>query len=571
MKLKQLLFVQLITVIFFGTGFFHTVFSQTSEERLVYFKDKNGTSFSISRPLEFLTQKAIDRRTKQGISITEQDLPVNIDYINQINNLGATVSHGIKWFNAAIVTADEDTFTEIENLAFVEKVNKIVLHNDPNRRVRISATCEVQATEEEICQEFEVNKIAEIKGTEENFDYGNSLAQIQMLGVDKMHEQGYLGQGIHIAVLDGGFINANALSAFSHADIPFVYDVVGNGRNVYQGSSHGTKVLSTMLSKKEGQMIGTAPEATYYLFRTEDTSQEMPIEEAFWAVGAEKADSLGVDIIQSSLGYVDYPEFSGVGYTYTQEDLDGKTALISRAAEIATEKGIVVITSAGNSGSDAWGKISFPADAPSVLAIGSVDRNEQRDGTSSFGRTVDGRIKPDVMAMGQGAVLWNIDDELTSGSGTSYAAPLLAGLVAGFMQKNPNLTQKQIMFAVRRAGDSYFNPTEEYGYGIPNFQRLNQIEIILGQENEDLTSKESQIRVFPNPVANSLNIEVDEKLFVSNQTLNLQIYNLQGKLILTDVLTTSKKEIAFPVVPKGMYIIRVEGQNYQGTIKILKD
>ena len=204
MKLKQLLFVQLIPVIFFSTGFFHPVFSQTSEERLVYFKDKNGTSFSISRPLEFLTQKAIDRRNKQGISITEQDLPVNIDYINQIKDLGATVSHGIKWFNAAIVTADEATFTEIENLAFVEKVNKIVLHNDPNRRVRISATCEVQVTEEEICQEFEVNKIAEIKDTEENFDYGNSLAQIQMLGVDKMHEQGYLGQGIHIAVLDGG-------------------------------------------------------------------------------------------------------------------------------------------------------------------------------------------------------------------------------------------------------------------------------------------------------------------------------------------------------------------------------
>ncbi|WP_338790150.1 S8 family peptidase [Bernardetia sp. MNP-M8] len=568
MKLKQLLFVQLITVIFFGTGFFHTVFSQTSEERLVYFKDKNGTSFSISRPLEFLTQKAIDRRTKQGISITEQDLPVNIDYINQINNLGATVSHGIKWFNAAIVTADEDTFTEIENLAFVEKVNKIVLHNDPNRRVRISATCEVQATEEEICQEFEVNKIAEIKDTEENFDYGNSLAQIQMLGVDKMHEQGYLGQGIHIAVLDGGFINANTLSAFSHADIPFVYDVVGNGRNVYRTSDHGTKVLSTMLSKKEGQIIGTAPEATYYLFLTEELIPERPIEEAFWAVGAEKADSLGVDIIQSSLGYYD---FDDAGYNYTHEDLDGQTALISRAAEIATQKGIVVVTSAGNTGNAPWQKISFPSDAPSVLAVGAVDRNEERANFSALGNSADGRIKPDVMAMGQGTVLWNTNDELTSGNGTSYAAPLLAGLVAGFMQKNPNFTQKQIMFAIRRAGDSYSNPTEEYGYGIPNFQRLSQIEIILGEENEDLTSKESQIRVFPNPVANSLNIEVDETLFVSNQTLNLQIYNLQGKLILTDVLTTSKKEIGFPLVPKGMYIIKVEGQNYQGTIKILKD
>ncbi|WP_338763335.1 S8 family peptidase [Bernardetia sp. ABR2-2B] len=569
MKLKQLLFVQLIIIIFFSAGFSHSVFSQISEERLVYFTDKNGTSFSISRPLEFLTQKAVDRRNKQGISITEQDLPVNIDYINQIKDLGATVSHGIKWFNAAIVTADEATFTEIQNLSFVEKINKIVIHNNPNQRDRVSATCEVASlNDEETCQEFNVNKIADIKDTEENFDYGNSLAQIQMLGVDKMHEQGYLGQGIHIAVLDGGFLNTNSISAFAHADIPFVYDVVRNGKNIYRTSNHGTRVLSTMLSKQEGQIIGTAPEATYYLLLTEEDGPERPIEEAFWAVGAEKADSLGVDIIQSSLGYYD---FDNAIYNYSHEDLDGKTTLISRAAEIATEKGIVVVTSAGNSGNDVWQKISFPADAPSVLAVGAVDRNEQITNFSSLGNSADGRIKPDVMAMGGGTTLLSREGGVSSANGTSFAAPLISGLVAGFMQKNPDLTQKEVMFAMRRAGDNYFSPNEQYGYGIPNFNRLNQIEIILGEENEDLTSKNSQVRVFPNPVANSLHIEVDEKLFIANEILNLQVYNLQGKLILTDILSTNKKEIEFPVVPKGMYILRIEGQNYQGTIKIIKD
>ncbi|AFM05204.1 subtilisin-like serine protease [Bernardetia litoralis DSM 6794] len=563
MKLKQLLFIT--SIILFGTGFSYTAFSQTTE-RVVYFKDKNGTTFSTSRPLEFLTQKSIDRRNKQGISITEQDLPVNTDYISQINNLGASVSHALKWFNAAIVTADETTFIEIENLSFVDKIDRVAINLDTNRVARISATCDIN-TEDDICPEFEVNKILKTNKNQEDFDYGSSLAQIQMLGVDKMHQQGYLGQGIHIAVLDGGFINANTLSAFSHADIAFVYDVVENGQNVYQASSHGTKVLSAMLSKKEGEIIGTAPEATYYLFRTEDVSKEFPIEEAFWAVGAEKADSLGVDILQTSLGYSD---FDNSDYDYTHDDLDGNTAMISQAAEFATQKGIVVVTSAGNSGNSAWQKISFPADAPSVLAVGAVDSNEEIGNFSSIGNTADGRVKPDIMAMGVGTTLWSEQNQLTSGNGTSYAAPLIAGLVAGFMQKNPNLTQKEVMFAMRRAGDNYSTPNEQYGYGIPNFDRLTQIELILGQE-EDLTNKDAQIRIFPNPVASILHIEIDEKLFITNETLNLQIYNLQGQLILEEILNTDKKDIDFPAVSKGIYIVHIEGQNYQGTIKILKE
>lgn len=572
MKSKQLLLIA--SILLFSTGFSYTTFAQITE-RVVYFKDKNGTAFSVSRPLEFLTQKSIDRRTKQGISITEQDLPVNADYISQIKNLGAVVPYTIKWFNAAIVKADEATFIAIQNLSFVEKIDKVAINLDPNRVARISATCDIDNndTEEEICQEFEVKEITDIKNTqenEENFNYGSSLAQIQMLGVDKMHEQGFLGQGIHIAVLDGGFLNANTLSAFSHADIAFVYDVVGNGQNVYQASSHGTKVLSAMLSKAEGEIIGTAPEATYYLFRTENTinSYEMPIEEAFWVVGAEKADSLGVDIIQSSLGYYD---FDNPSYNYTHSDLDGNTALISRAAQVATQKGIVVVTSAGNSGNDPWQKISFPADAVDVLAVGAVDRNSQIGNFSSLGNTADGRVKPDIMALGVGTTLWSEQNRLTTGNGTSYAAPLIAGLIAGFMQQNPNLTQQEVMTAVRRAGDNYSTPNPQYGYGIPTFARMNNPDLVLGQENEDLTNKDTQIRIFPNPVKSSLNIEIDEKLFIANETLNLQIYNLQGQLILEEVLKSSKKEIEFPAVPKGIYIVHIKGQNYQGTIKLLKD
>ncbi len=562
-----------MTVLFLGTGFCNAVFAQTTE-RVVFFKDKNGTPFSISRPLEFLTQKSIDRRNKQQIAITEQDLPVNTSYISQINSLGASVSYAIKWFNAAIVKADDATFIQIQNLSFVDKIVKVAIQSDPNQLAKISATCNIENTntEEEICQELDRNEILDIKTTqdtqdnEEDFNYGNSLVQIQMLGVDRMHQQGYLGQGVHIAVLDGGFINAKTLSAFAHADIAFVFDVVGNGQNVYQGSSHGTKVLSAMVSKKEGEIIGTAPEATYYLFRTEDVNREFPLEEAFWAVGAEKADSLGVDIIQTSLGYSD---FENAAYNYTIENLDGKTAMITQAAEMASEKGIVVITSAGNSGNDAWRKISFPADAPSVLAVGAVDRFKKVGDFSSRGNTADGRIKPDIMAMGVGTTLWSEQNRLTSGNGTSYAAPLMAGLVAGFMQKNPTLSQKEVVDAMRKAGDNYTTPNSDYGYGIPTFQVLTG-EVVSGI-NEDLSNKDAQIRIFPNPVTSNLHIEIDEKLFMTNQLLNFQIYNQQGQLILKDILNANKQDILFPSVPKGMYILRIEGQNYQGTIKILKD
>ncbi len=568
MKLKNTFIIGFVFL--FSTSFSYTSFAQITE-RLVYFTDKDGTTFSTSRPSEFLTQKSVDRRAKQNIAITEQDLPVNADYISQLKDLGAEVSYAIKWFNAAIIKADDSILVQIEALTFVERIDKIALNSDLNRIARISATCNIDS-EDELCKTVNVNGIAstkDVKDNEENFDYGNSLAQIQMLGVDKMHQEGFLGQGIHIAVLDGGFFRADQLSAFAHADIPFVYDVVGNGQNVYRASSHGTKVLSAMLSKVEGQIIGTAPEATYYLFRTEDTSKEMPIEEAFWVVGAEKADSLGVDIIQTSLGYYD---FDSLAYNYTIADLDGNTALISRAAQIATQKGIVVVTSAGNSGNSAWRKITFPADAADVLAVGSVDRNRRRASSSSIGNTTDGRIKPDVMAMGVGTTLWSEDNELTTGSGTSYASPLIAGLIAGFMQKNPELSQQEIMAIIRRAGDDYATPNPQYGYGIPTFARMNNPDVVLGQ-NEDLANPTAQIRIFPNPVKSSLNIEIDEKLFITNQTLNLKVYNLQGKLILTEILNSisNKKEIQFPAAPKGMYIVRIEGQNYQGTIKLLKE
>ena len=553
----------LVIIFIISVGFSYEAFAQIAE-RVVYFKDKDGTTFSIDRPLEFLTQKSVDRRIKNGISVTEQDLPVNADYTSQLKGLGADILYTIKWFNAAIVKADEATFIAIQNLSFVEKIDKMAIHSDPNRIPKISATCEL----EDNYTELEISKMTDIKDIEENFNYGNSLAQVQMLGVDKMHQEGFLGQGIHIAVLDGGFFRANTLSAFSHLTIPYVYDVVGNGQNVYQASAHGTKVLSTMAAKVEGEIIGTAPEATYYLFRTEDVSREMPIEEAFWVVGAEKADSLGVDIIQTSLGYYD---FDNPVYNYTHEDLDGNTALISRAAQVATQKGIVVVTSAGNSGDDAWRKISFPADAADVLAVGAVDRNRQIGNFSSLGNTVDGRIKPDIMAMGVGTTLWSEQDRLSSGNGTSYAAPLIAGLIAGFIQQNPTLTQQEIMRAIRRAGDKYFTPNSQYGYGIPTFARLNDPTIVLGQSNEDLTEEGNQIRIFPNPIKNSLNIDINEKLFTFNKTLNIQIYNLQGQLILKEVLNTSKKEIEFPNVSKGIYVVRIEGQTYQGTIKILKE
>ena len=293
-----------------------------------------------------------------------------------------------------------------------------------------------------------------------------------MLVGQRLHNIGHKGKGMTIAVLDGGFQNVDVIPAFKHANIVGTKDFVfPNSQYFFQETDHGTKVLSAMASNEPQVLIGTAPEARYWLLRCEDQQTEQAVEEDYWAMAAEFADSVGADIITSSLGYNEYDHAS----CYHQRDLDGKTALISRTASMLAKKGIVLVNSAGNSGMGPWKKISFPADARDILTVGAVNIEKKNAPFSGVGPTQDGRVKPDVMALGSPATLISGRGTIVRDMGTSFSTPLVAGLVACLWQAFPDKTALEIINLVRQSGSSWKEPDNIFGYGIPNFWRAYMI------------------------------------------------------------------------------------------------
>ena len=329
-----------------------------------------------------------------------------------------------------------------------------------------------------------------------DFVYGKSDTQVKQLRVDVLHRNNFTGDGILIAVLDSGFPNVDQMNAFvrlrSNNDLLGGYDFVLRSTDIYRANvnDHGTRVLSDMAGFVDGQFVGTAPDASYILFRTEDAATETPVEESYWVEAAERADSLGVDIINSSLGYSTYDDSR---YNYSPAEMDGNTAFISKGANIATEKGILIVNSAGNSGDSNWGIITAPADA-NVFGVGAVDANGNYATFSSRGPSSDGRIKPDGMALGERATVIGPDDRLVPNNGTSFASPIMAGAIASFWQAFPQKTNLEIMAMVRGSSSHYQNPNSQMGYGIPDFSLPLAV---LGINESELD--ETLWYLFPNP------------------------------------------------------------------------
>lgn len=424
---------------------------------LVVLKIKTGTPYTVNRPEQFLSTRAISRRQRQGIAITEHDLPVNPSFVQQIRQTGAAVSFTSRWLNAVLIKATEAQLKAVLSLSFVQGLESA----RPLNQARVGAL------------EASMSKF----GVVDTLVYGISKTQVSQIGVDQMHQQGYHGEGMLVALLDAGFRQANTVGflqpLFAENRVVGTFDFVANERNVYDDDEHGLHVLSIMAATVPNQLYGTAYKASYLLLRTEDAATETRIEEANWLFGAEYADSVGVDVISSSLGYT---QFDNPASDYTLADLDGKTGLSTRAAQWAADAGIVVVISAGNEGSSAWGGIGVPADAVSALAIGAVTTTRVRASFSSFGPSADGRIKPDLAAMGVGTVLGLPNGRLATGNGTSYAAPLVAGLAAGFWQAHPTLTAAQVTAALRWSGSQFLQPDNRLGYGIPDFGRASALE-----------------------------------------------------------------------------------------------
>lgn len=422
-------------------------------EFVVYFKDKANSTFSITKPEEFLSQKAIDRRAKFNIPITNQDLPVNQTYLQELRDMGLTVTKWSKWLNCAIVTTqDTSIMADVRNLDFVRakpqpqpKNYQYKKLNNYRHRVKADTNSDV-------------------------YNYGVATNQVTMLNVYKLHNMGYNGKGVTMAILDAGFLKVNKLDMFdslwANHQIKGYYDFVDMDTTVFNVGDHGLMVLSTIGGNKP-DYVGTAPKADFWLFRTEDGSSETQLEEYNYVIACEMADSVGVDIIHSSLGY---NEFDVDETSYTYEQLDGNTAISTIGADIAASKGIIVTVSAGNEGNDPWTYISAPADGDSVLAVGAVNYKGSYAYFSSLGPSYDGRVKPDVTAQGYSVYVQGRKNVETA-SGTSFSGPIMAGSVACLVQAFPNTDFMQILNAVRMCSNHAKDPDDHYGYGIPDFYK----------------------------------------------------------------------------------------------------
>lgn len=420
----------------------------TSTDTLKYrisLKDKAATEYSLRKPEKFLSKKSIERRKKQGLAIDSTDLPVCRKYVDAIRKKGAHVLVTGKWDNFVTVSCNDSTIIdEIARLPFVRSTERVWKG----------------IVEKSVRRDSLVNKPLRTDSL-----YGPAIAQIEMSRANLLHDAGFKGQGMTIAVIDAGFHNADRIEAMKNIKILGTRDFVNPEADIYAESSHGMSVLSCMAMNQPNVMVGTAPEASYWLLRSEDEYSESLVEQDYWAAAIEFADSVGVDLVNTSLGYYSFDDSSK---NYRYRDLDGHHALMSREASKAADKGMVVVCSAGNSGSGSWKKITPPADAEHVITVGAVDKTGILAPFSSVGNTADGRVKPDVVAVGLEADVMGTDGNLRRANGTSFSSPVMCGMVACLWQACPELTAKEIIELVRRSGDRADFPDNIYGYGIPD-------------------------------------------------------------------------------------------------------
>jgi serine protease AprX len=464
----------------------------------VKFKDKNSSPYTISNPSAFLTTRSISRRTAQGIAIDMTDIPVNQTYINQVNGTGAQVIQRSKWMNAAIVT--------VINSSQLSAINSLtcVLSSAPVGKY-IKTKSEEELSENSSTPSYQ--KQSQVTA----YNYGPSYTQVHQIGADCMHELGYRGQGMVIAVIDAGYENADINAVFdslrNEGRILGTRDYVQGNTSVYEDYLHGANCLSLMAGNTPGQLIGTSPKASYWLLRSEEAANEKIIEENYWVVAAEFADSVGADITTTSLGYT---TFDNPSQNHVYADLDGRTSVASIAATMAARKGIFVLNAAGNEGGGAWNYIGVPADADSICAVGAVDGAGNHAGFSSVGPTSDGRIKPDLSSMGQNAYVCSPNGMFSSGNGTSYATPILAGAVACLWQANPAKTNMEILQALRSTASKSLNPDNVYGWGIPNMCAAHNL---MNGTNVSVSEvlKATNFKLFPNPAKQQISFTLNQK------------------------------------------------------------
>lgn len=526
----------------------------------VQFTDKEGTPYSLDAPEEFLTERAIQRRLIQGIEYDESDLPVNPDYLSGVANTGANLLYVSKWINGvSIETTDTEVLEAIAALPYVAGTRKIASAEAGNTQKSFFENEKYDITVEPLNIELKNSSI---------FNYGSAYTQINQINGIPLHENGYRGQGMVIAILDGGFDMANVHPVFDslwqNDQILGTKDFVHPGGDVFSESYHGTAVLSTIGANIPGQMIGTAPKASFWLLRSEYVYSENIIEEYNWVSAAEFADSVGVDVINSSLGYID---FDMPQWDHTYEDMDGNTNVITLGADRAASKGILVVNSAGNEGSSwSYPYIGAPADGFDVFSIGAVKGDGERASFSSIGPTYDGRIKPDVMAMGQGTTVASGSNEIGQSNGTSFSSPVIAGMSACLWQANPGFTNLEIKDAIMQSGNHVFNPDAYYGYGIPDYEAANSV---LTSMSSKLSLGTQFLKISPNPFSNAINVKL-----LMDTVLQAKVLDMSGRKIVATVINRNNLDDFSQILKQldpGFYLLIVSSDSDYQSFKLIKN
>ena len=522
-----------------------------TEDAWVFFADKENVAASLADPILIMTQEAIDRKALQGTLIDERDVPVNEDYITQIKDAtGINVFAKSKWMNCVYVQGTQANIEALLDLSFVIDVEYA------NKSLNLFPGVPVE-------DKFALEN--ESAGQRITYNYGAAANQIEMLSGDFLHELDYAGADMIIAVLDAGFPTVNTNPGFasmvSEGRLLGTYDFQARTTNVDGTSSHGTNTSSDIGGFLVNQFVGTAPQASYYFFVTEYTPTETPVEEAHWVEALERSDSLGVDVINTSLSYKGYDDTS---YTHSYADLDGQTTFAARGGNIAFDKGMILVCSAGNSGNSGSPFPGTPADSPGVLTIGAVDSNGNYVSFSSRGPTVDGRLKPDVMAQGSGSAVISTGGYVDFSSGTSFSSPIMAGVVACLWQSRPEVPNAQIMQVVRESAHLFNNPTNQMGYGIPNFEDAYIALQELGIEEEFLLSN---FALYPNPVSSRINISFPQQI----QNAQFTVHSILGKEVLTTEISATSNIVDIETLSAGMYIATISANNNRISFKIIKE
>ncbi len=522
-------------------GTFLFVSAQT-ELVFVYFKDKPNKAAFYASPTSELSQKSLDRRARYGIALNDQDAPIETSYIQNVQNLGFVVKDYSKWMNGVAVNATSAQIAILQQQPYVQMVERFIKHPSGGKM-----------TPEKMANKFdEFNKSVLTE-----FNYGTGLAQINQVNLRPLHVAGYTGAGVTIAVIDTGFPRVNTGSAYSrirnNGQIKGGYNFINKSNDIYNTSmnNHGSYCLGVIAGYISNQYVGSAPDADFYLYASEDGANEIPEELIYWTEAAEEADRKGVDVISTSLGYYD---FDDTRYNLLYEDMNGTTSFIARTAQIAVEKGIFVLAAAGNEALNPWHYIITPADNEKVFTVGGVTSTGASSSFSSYGPNAAGQVKPDASARGTNTAM-AYNNSATTSSGTSFATPLAAGGVACIIQAMPNRPLAEIRELLRQKSSIYPNTTPQLGYGILNFGNTYAT---MGTDN---TTKMGQLKIFPNPVANTFTIDTHEKI------ISIELYDVLGRKIqqLNNEKTSNVEHLA-----SGLYFIKVKTDQKEYVEKLIK-